>query len=444
MRFLALFAALTLTSAAEEAAHVSYSQDIAPLFRINCIACHKPGKSKGGLDMTTHAALMKGGKNGAVITPHDEKASVLLDEISGSEPAMPKEGESLNEAEVALIHTWISQGAPDDAPAASSSHTPAQPPIYRDLPSITSLAWSPDGGLLAVPGHHEVLLYQASGELTARLLGESSRLETVTFSSDGQRLAACGGTPSEYGEIQLWNVAGRSLERSIKTSNDTVFGASLSSDQQQVAVGCADKMVRVFATKDGRELMKCDNHIDWVFGTAFTQNGQQLATVSRDKAAKLIDIHTGQLIDDINRPRDALICLTKHPTVDQVATGGTEGKIRLFKMTPRGGRLSEGDDKEESFVREYEHMATPIHCIAFSADGSLIACGGLSGEVRVFQTENGQRVSSLKGNFGPTYALAFQPGSKLLATGGQDGKIRFFDSSNGDLAKEFPAVPVQP
>ena len=436
-----LFMMTTAALRADDSAPVSFTRDVVPLLRANCVGCHKPGKSKGGLDLTSHVALMKGDKNGAVILPHDVAASPLVESISGTEPEMPKEGEPLSAQEVTLLKNWISQGAKPDTLDASITSIPAQPPVYKSLPAISSLAWSPDGSLLAVPAHHEIILYTANAEISARLLGASARLEKVTFSPDGRSLAACGGAPSEFGEIQLWDVGSRALQRSIKASNDTFYGVSFSADQQRVAVGCADKLVRIFSISDGAEIMKCDNHIDWVFGTAFSQDGQHLATVSRDKAAKLIDISTGQLIDDINRTRDALICLAKHPTQDMVATGGTEGKIRLFKMTPRGGRLAEGDDKEESFVREFEHMATPIQTIAFSADGAMVACGGLSGEVRVFQTENGQRLSTLKGNFGPTYALAFQPTTKLLAVGGQDGTIRFFDCSNGEMTKEFPSVP---
>lgn len=421
---------------------VSYTREIQPILRANCVGCHKPGKSKGGLDLTSHAALMKGGKDGAVIVTEDAAASPLMESISGAEPEMPKEGEPLSEQEVALLKNWISQGAKLDAVDAAAMSIPAQPPVYKSLPAIPSLAWSPDGSLLAVPAHHEVILYHASGEISARFLGASARLEMVTFSPDGKTLAASGGAPSEFGEIQIWDIGSRTLQRSIKASNDTFYGVSFSADQQRVAVGCADKLVRIFSIADGREVMKCDNHIDWVFGTAFSQDGQHLATVSRDKAAKLIDIATGQLIDDINRPRDALICLTKHPTQDMIATGGMEGKIRLFKMSPRGGRLAEGDDKEESFVREFEHMATPIQCIAFSADGAMVACGGLSGEVRVFNAENGQRLSALKGNFGPTYALAFQPGTKVLTSAGVDGQIRCFEATTGELIKAFPSVPL--
>jgi WD40 repeat protein len=254
---------------------------------------------------------------------------------------------------------------------------------------------------------------------------------------------ASGGAASEFGEVQIWDVAKRELVRSIKGSSDTFYGVSITRDNRQVAVGCADKLVRVFNVADGVEVMRCDNHLDWVFGSAFSNDGMRLATISRDKAAKLIDVATGHLIDDINRTRDPLICLARHPIDDLVATGGTEGKIRLFRMQPRGGRLAEGDNKEESFVREFEHMASPIQKIAFSPDGSAVACGAASGEVRIFKTESGQRVVQINSGHGPVFALGFSSDGTRIATGGYDGRIRFYNSSNGEAIQDFASVAIR-
>ena len=189
--------------------------------------------------------------------------------------------------------------------------------------------------------------------------------------------------------------------------------------------------------------MRCDNHLDWVFGSAFTNDGKRLATISRDKAAKLIDVSTGHLIDDINQMRDPLICMARHPMDDLIATGGTEGKIRLFRMEPRGGRLAEGDNKEESFVREFEHMASPIQTIAFNPDGTTVACGVVGGEVRIFKTENGQRLAQIKVGSGPIFALSFTPDGKRIATGGYDGHIRFYDATNGAPLEDFLSVTIR-
>jgi WD40 repeat protein len=341
-----------------------------------------------------------------------------------------------------MISHWIEQGAKDDTPAEGDIHRLSQPPVYHALPSISALAWSPSGDILAVSGFHEILLHRGDGsELVARLLGDSPRIEALAFSEDGKLLVAAGGAASEYGEIQIWDVAAQKLVRSIKATNDTLYGVSISPDASRVAVGCADKTVRVFSVADGKEIMKCDNHIDWVFGTAFTHDGQRLVTASRDKALKLIDISTGKLIDDVSRPREPLFCVARSPREDLLVAGGDGGALRLFKMEPRGGRLAEGDDKENSLVREFEKLPGPIHSLAFSFDGTRIAAGSESGEGRVFNAADGKRLSIFKGE-GAMFGVAFDREGKLIASGGEDGKVRVFDAATGKLVRTFDSAPL--
>lgn len=422
---------------------ISYYRDVMPILRTNCIVCHRPGKARGGLDLTTHAALLKGSDQGIAVEPGNPEGSRLVEIICGDEPEMPKDSEPLMIQEIAILSRWIAQGALADDPVDTRTQRPAEPPTYHALPSVHALSFTPDGTLLAVAGRHEILLHQADGSGTvARLLGDSPRLESIAFSKDGSLLVASGGAVSEYGEIQIWDTATRQLQRSIKASNDAFYGVSISPDNRQVAVGCADKLVRVFNIADGSEAMRCDNHLDWVFGSAFSNDGLRLATVSRDKAAKLIEIATGHLIDDINQTRDVLICIARHPIEELIGTGGKEGKIRLFRMQPRGGRLAEGDNKEESFVREFEHMGSPIQAIAFSPDGRTIACGCLDGQVRLFKTEDGQRVAEIKDHHGPVFALSFNSDGKRIATGGYDGRVRVYNTTNGEVVNEFNGVPI--
>ncbi|MBA4029611.1 MAG: hypothetical protein C0478_01650 [Planctomyces sp.] len=441
----AAFALLLLMSSATARSEeqIGFERDVLPILRVNCISCHKPGKAKGGLDLTTLPSLMKGGHAGPSIKAGDPLHSRLIETIEGETPEMPKDGEALTASEIELLTRWVAQGALVGPPVEMSTKHPRQPLIYQSLPSVNAMAFSPDGALLAVPGRHEILLHKADGTgIAARLPGDSPRLEAVAFSKDGSLLVASGGAVSEFGEIQIWDVVARRLVRSIKASNDSFYGLSISPDNRRVAVGCADKLVRVFDIADGNEVMRCDNHLDWVFGTAFSNDGRRLVTVSRDKAAKLIDIATGHLIDDVNQPRDPLLCLARHPLEELVATGGTEGKIRLFKMEPRGGRLAEGDNKENSFVREFEHMGAPILTMAFKADGSLIACGASSGEVRVFRVDNGQRLAQFKVPHGAVFAMAFSADGKQLATGGADGRIRFHETEKWSVSREFESVPT--
>jgi len=86
-------------------------KDVAPVFRSYCGNCHGlAGKPKGGVDLRTVAAIMKGGDDGALVKPGDPDKSPLYDSIkAGRMPPDGKPGPS--EKELTLIRDWIAGGA---------------------------------------------------------------------------------------------------------------------------------------------------------------------------------------------------------------------------------------------------------------------------------------------------------------------------------------------
>ena len=435
------FLTLALSGMAAEKP-VSFYKDITPIFKRSCTGCHHPGKLKGELDLTTYAAFKKGGKHGAAFKTGDPKESTIIDEISGKEPSMPKEGDPLTAKEVALIEKWIKDGASDDTPANANSFKLAEPPTYSSPPVITALAYSPDGKVLAVSGYHEVVLHSATGSnIIARLLGESPRIESLAYSRDGKMLGVAGSAPARFGEIQLWDTATNALLKSYKISIDSVYGLSFSPDGDRVAVGCADKSVRVLAVKDGKELLKFDNHSDWVFATTFTVDGKRLLSGSRDRAMKLIDASNGQFIDDINKLLEGVLCFSRHPKEDKVAYGGDLGSARIYKMAENQGRTAANNDV--NLVKELERLPGPVHAISFSPDGNSLAVGGVNGELRLYNSNDGKRTATLKGHEGAIFAVAFHPQTNWLASAGFDGSVLIHETAKGELLRKFVPVPIK-
>src|SRR4051812_9579877 len=231
IRACALVSMALMAFAADAAeSKVSYYHEVVPILKRSCTGCHHPGKLKGELDLTTHAAFKKGGKHGPAFKEGDPKTSNIIEEISGKDPSMPKEGDPLSGAEVAMIERWISEGASDDTPADKKNPFKiTEAPIYTAPAVISTMAYSPDGELLAISGYHETLLYKSDGsELSARLLGDSPRIESVAFSKDGKLLAVSGGAPALMGEVQIWDVQKRSLLRAVQLSSDSIYGVSFS------------------------------------------------------------------------------------------------------------------------------------------------------------------------------------------------------------------------
>jgi uncharacterized membrane protein/mono/diheme cytochrome c family protein len=94
---------------------VVYTDIIQPLLQTKCYTCHGKNKQKGGLRMDDTSRLMKGGKDGVVITAGNAEKSEMIRRLSlpreDDDHMPPKQKSQLSEQDIALIHWWIGTGA---------------------------------------------------------------------------------------------------------------------------------------------------------------------------------------------------------------------------------------------------------------------------------------------------------------------------------------------
>ncbi len=76
--------------------------------------CHGAGGRRGpagGVDLTNYDSVIKGGRSGPVVVAGDPASSVIVKQISGATPAMPKNKPPLSADDVKTISDWIKAGA---------------------------------------------------------------------------------------------------------------------------------------------------------------------------------------------------------------------------------------------------------------------------------------------------------------------------------------------
>jgi WD40 repeat protein len=401
--------------------------------------------------MTEPALLLKGGESGeAAIVPGELAKGYLLQQIrpKDGQAEMPKGQPPLDPAQIRRIEQWIADGAVDDSPASARPQFDMEhPPVYAAPPVITSLDYSPDGSLLAVSGYHEVLLHHADGSgLAARLVGLSERIESAVFSPDGKWLAVTGGSPGRMGELQIWDVSNRALLLSKTVGFDTIYGASWSNDNKFVAFGCPDKTTRAIDVETGNQVFFNGAHEDWVLDTVFGVKSDHLVTVSRDMSMKLMHFETQRFIDNITSItpgalKGGLAAVDRHPAKDEVLVGGADGTPKIYRMYRQKARVI-GDDF--NLIRAFPKMPGRVFDVAYSQDGKRIVAGSSlngTGEVRVFQEEDGKELLKVEIREGGVYDVAFHPDGKTIAAGGFDGSIWLINAETGSVVKRF--VPVQ-
>lgn len=430
---------------------VSYYRHVRPILQRHCSGCHQPAKSGGKLQLISFEAFQKGGENGASFVVGKPDESLIVQYISGEKPEMPLNADPLSAKQVETIRNWIAQGATDDTPAAARDDvSTTKPPVYSQSPVITALEYSRDSALLAVSGYHEILLHKADGsELVARLVGRSPKINSIRFSPDGTKLAAAGGAPALFGEIQFWDVAKKELIRSDTVGIDTLYGASFNDDGTLLSFGTFDNRVRAIQVADGKQVMAMDAHSDLVYGTTFSLKNDHVISVSRDMSMKLTELKTSQFIDNITSItpgalKGGLMAVQRHPKEEQVLLGGADGEPKLYKIFRTQARQI-GDDFNR--LRGYAKMTGRIVALEFNADGSKFVVGSsnaTSGAARVYKTDTDQPALELKGHTAGVFAVAFRPDGKQVATGGLDGIVRIFDAETGELVKEFVPVTITP
>jgi WD40 repeat protein len=422
---------------------VSFFRDVRPILEKHCTGCHQPSSRAGKLSVSSYAALKSGGTLGPGFVTGRPADSPLFKQISGKNPPMPKGGPALSAHDVDVVRLWIEQGGKDDTPEAKDPISPEHPPVYSSPPVVTSVAYSPDGKLMAISGYREVLLYQADGSaLLGRLVGRSQRVESVAFSPDGKLLAVVGGTSCRFGELQLWDVATRKELKSTEIGFDVLYGVSFSPDGKMVAFGGAEKSAYLYTVPACEQVLKFDNHSDWVFGTTFSSNSKNMVTTGRDRAIKLVEIATKNFVDDINYQvyNGGYFAVARNPKSDEVAVGGEEGLIRYYSIYKKQARTMNREDY--NLLRTYQKMPEPIYTLAFSPDGSMLAAGCRNGEVWVFKTGDTAPVLQLKPGAGTVHTLAWDPVAPVLAVGGFDGSVILYDMPAGKESKRFVPAPV--
>ena len=93
-----------------------YTQAVLPVFQSDCYRCHGWMNHRGGLNLETRDAMLKGGKSGPALVPGDPEKSLLVRLIRHQGPVdhpmpMPNQGAKLPEADIAAVERWVKAGA---------------------------------------------------------------------------------------------------------------------------------------------------------------------------------------------------------------------------------------------------------------------------------------------------------------------------------------------
>ncbi|KXN89091.1 hypothetical protein AN958_06292 [Leucoagaricus sp. SymC.cos] len=264
----------------------------------------------------------------------------------------------------------------------------------------------------------------------------------------------------------------------------SVFTVSCHPTQPLAASGGEDDLGYIWDITDGELIVKLTGHTDSVTSTAWSHDGEMIATggmdgrvriwrrVGREKGKE--DYRTWEFLTELQGP-DEVIFLRWHPKGNVLLAGSNDSTLWLWQLpsgntmqvfaghtgpvncgefTPDGKRIVSAD-ADNTFIFWDPRSPTPVFKLGpedgrFSLDGitslgvnpssTLAVVGGAAGGVRVVSLSKGEVVSTLGGHtegesiesvvFVDLTGLdANNDGPGVVVTGATDGKACIWDLS---------------
>jgi serine/threonine protein kinase/sugar lactone lactonase YvrE len=288
---------------------------------------------------------------------------------------------------------------------------------------ITSVAFSPDGALLAstdddlADGGAKTWLWNTgSGRRVATLVGPDglggSSVNTVAFSPDGRWLVSGGNRLGE--STYLWRVSDRRRVGPLDQSKSIMKSVAFSPDGKTIAGVTNRGTVTLWDTATQRVKVGLPDG-NGFRNVVFTPDGKLLANPGLGKDLRLSDAATGRTVRTITDATGSDVAFS--PDGKTLAVPDSDGthSLRLYDVAT--GRSTVAFDRAEGDL---------VANVIYSPDGKAIASWGHGNVIRLWDVASRQIRANLIGHSGQVNSVAFSRDGKKIASGSRDKTIRIW------------------
>ncbi len=420
---------------------VDFEKEILPILKNNCLACHNKTTTKAGLILETPQDIINGGESGKAIIPKRSGDSLLLKVAAHQvKPLMPPknnkvEASNLTPDELGLIKLWIDQGAKGVVHGTG-------PIVWQPLPAglnpIYAVALTSDGQFAACGRANQIFIYHIpSKQLVTRLtdpqllktglygqpgVAHRDMVHSLAFNPDGDLLASGG-----YREVKVWRRPKDVQKFKLPAiARKAVLAVAVSLDGKWLATGGDDGSLRLWNPATGKSVRKLSGHKRAVNGLSFSPDGSKLVSGSADKTIRVWDIAKGKTLCQAQTAAE-VNAVTWIADGNQIASGGADYLIRVWYVDVA--------KKELAALKEIKGHEGPVTSLAALApNGAQVISGSGDGTIRQWNIEDGQLIRKMK-HGGPVASVAVRNDGKRFASAGLNNIAKLWDAEGREIAE---------
>ncbi len=285
-----------------------------------------------------------------------------------------------------------------------------------DETNPTPFDLSPDGQWLAHVGpQNQVQLRPIGSDRPSRPLGRHERVITLAFSPDGTRIASSSPGLEGVAVIRLFDAATGALQTELVAPKSGIHTLTFDSEGQRLASGDEQGRILVWDLASKQVIQQLDAGPSWVWSIAFLDQGRKLLSEVSNGPITLYDLASGR-VEAQAHLTEGVRQFVVDPAHDRAIVACNNGdlvSLSLPGMVP-GHRLDQAH-------------AGPIECLRLSPDGRLLATGGSDRHVVLRDALTIEPFVALPEWTAMVKDLAFTASGHWLAFVGADSDVALWD-----------------
>jgi WD40 repeat protein len=206
---------------------------------------------------------------------------------------------------------------------------------------------------------------------------------------------------------------------------DAVTSAQFSPDGKYVVTASEDKTAKIWDVASGKMLQDLTGHTDYLRSAQFSTDGKYIVTASRDGTAKIWDVASGKMLQDLTGHTESVLSAQFSPDGKTIVTASWDNTAKKWDVT--SGKI----------LHDLIGHSNTIFSAKYSPDGKYIVTTSVDQTAKIWDVASGKMLQDLTGHTWDVRSAQFSPDGKYIVTASEDETAKIWDVTTGKMLKDL-------